>query len=643
MHLHLKSASSLNEIFRKGPTWLYPLAMVGLLWAVTPGLRAQNASYENLEVTNTLTVNGDAVSLGGGNVAIGGNVSESGTGGVAIGNTSIVSGNGSVSIGNNVGAGGADGAVAIGENNTAQNTDEAPFGPVAIGYSNFAEQEAAIAIGENNTAEAQAAVAIGDNSTAAGIGSVAMGYFSYANNDASVVLGTSSVANGWGSVALGLYNEADGDHSAAIGFELEAYYLDCTVLGQNNAEIPDTHSDLDGSYDWYPTDPIFEIGNGNGDGNSNALVVLKNGNTSIAGSLYLTNSGTGIAFSDGSTLTSGNVSKLYPSGGSASAISVSSSDNVTVSGSTTFTAPVAIAVGSATAPGLIFNGSANATTGLFAPANDTLALTTNGVERLAVDGGGNVAIGNSTNAGWTFANDNTLRANTVNSTVIWNNNGNVTNLPLLTLINSPLAIAQPLLLVTGGTSATDYFRALGLNYYQDGSSVRLFQFLSDNASFLEIGDNPLELGAPALKIHPTYNPSPEYAVSSVSTVAIYPNIDLASGVTTSTINGIDIAPNISSMNSTITTWRSISMEANSGYGIYESGTAENYFAGYVGIGNTTPSSNLTVNGTVLFTTTAGVATLAVASSGNISLNGNVTIPLRQGDIVMGAFGHGGGD
>lgn len=57
----------------------------------------------------------------------------------------------------------------------------------------------------------------------------------------------------------------------------------------------------------------------------------------------------------------------------------------------TLTGPLAIAVGSAAAPGLAVAGDAN--TGLFAPAADVLAVATAGVERLRVSSGGYVGIG----------------------------------------------------------------------------------------------------------------------------------------------------------------------------------------------------------------------------------------------------------
>ena len=56
----------------------------------------------------------------------------------------------------------------------------------------------------------------------------------------------------------------------------------------------------------------------------------------------------------------------------------------------TLTGPLAIAVGSAAAPGLAVAGDAN--TGLWAPAADTLAVATAGVEIIRVGANGNVGI-----------------------------------------------------------------------------------------------------------------------------------------------------------------------------------------------------------------------------------------------------------
>ena len=63
----------------------------------------------------------------------------------------------------------------------------------------------------------------------------------------------------------------------------------------------------------------------------------------------------------------------------------------------TLTGPLEIAVGSAAAPGLAVAGDSN--TGLWAPAADTLAVSTAGVERLRLESGGNVGVGITTPSG----------------------------------------------------------------------------------------------------------------------------------------------------------------------------------------------------------------------------------------------------
>ena len=96
---------------------------------------------------------------------------------------------------------------------------------------------------------------------------------------------TTHGATGAYSTALGSYTKASGDYATAMGFHTEASGKYATVMG-GSTDAESYMSMTLGRYNvgggtgssWVATDPLFEIGNGNGASNrSNALTVLKNG------------------------------------------------------------------------------------------------------------------------------------------------------------------------------------------------------------------------------------------------------------------------------------------------------------------------------------------------------------------------------
>ena len=109
--------------------------------------------------------------------------------------------------------------------------------------------------------------------------SMAMGYGTAAVGDYSTALGVFSVANNY-AFASGYNALAGGYFSTAIGFELFSRSAFETSLGSYNTD----YSALTNT-GWNPSDRLFSIGNGNSlTGTvirSNALTILKNGNTAI--------------------------------------------------------------------------------------------------------------------------------------------------------------------------------------------------------------------------------------------------------------------------------------------------------------------------------------------------------------------------
>jgi trimeric autotransporter adhesin len=104
-----------------------------------------------------------------------------------------------------------------------------------------------------------ASFAIGSGTTASATSSIAMGDNATANNLRAIAMGQNASASGWGSIAIGRYATASSYLSVAIG--------------SNNVGGGDPGQ-------WVATDPIFEIGNGNGSPH-NAVTILKNGNVGI--------------------------------------------------------------------------------------------------------------------------------------------------------------------------------------------------------------------------------------------------------------------------------------------------------------------------------------------------------------------------
>jgi hypothetical protein len=102
-----------------------------------------------------------------------------------------------------------------------------------------------------------------------------MGFYTTANGTYSTAMGNNTKAIMIGSTSMGSYSNAKGWFSTAMGYYTIAKPYAALVIGQYN----DTTSS--NSSWWISTDPIFIIGNGTSSSTSNAMTVLKNGNTAI--------------------------------------------------------------------------------------------------------------------------------------------------------------------------------------------------------------------------------------------------------------------------------------------------------------------------------------------------------------------------
>jgi hypothetical protein len=159
-------------------------------------------------------------------------------------------------------------------------------GPLQSGtdYGATAGGITATAFGYSATAIGYGSIAIGYNATAARDNGVAIGFDATASGDASLSLGFANTASGNYSTAFGWANFANGNFSTASGYLTTASADYSCVIGVYNVGGGTPGNPL-------PADPIFEVGNGNplgyptGTGASDALVIYRNGNAVLQGTL----------------------------------------------------------------------------------------------------------------------------------------------------------------------------------------------------------------------------------------------------------------------------------------------------------------------------------------------------------------------
>ena len=191
----------------------------------------------------------------------------------AMGRNTTASGNYSTAMGDSSTASGTY-STAMGRNSTASG-----FYSTAIGRST-ASGVYSVAIGENNTASGDNSTAMGRSTVASGDFSTAMGHQSTASGYLSTAMGRST-ASGFYSTAIGESNTASGIYSTAIGRETTAESYGQVSLGIFNTPLAGNATGITA------TDRLLVVGNGTSAGPSDALVMLKNGNTTLNGALTI--------------------------------------------------------------------------------------------------------------------------------------------------------------------------------------------------------------------------------------------------------------------------------------------------------------------------------------------------------------------
>lgn len=206
----------------------------------------------------------------------GGDITESAAWPINIGQNSIAVGKNPIALQENSVAFGRD-VVASGKNSQAfgAKSQAMAFGAFAGGGY---QASANSAIESGGSARGKSSFAFGRQTDATGDHSVSFGRMTKALGEHSIAMGYKTIANNIAAVAFGSNNKAMGDYSFVMGRYAESYSSFNTVFGQYNA----IH--MGEKQKWIGTDPIFEIGIGDGyfgTNPRNALTVLKNGRVGI--------------------------------------------------------------------------------------------------------------------------------------------------------------------------------------------------------------------------------------------------------------------------------------------------------------------------------------------------------------------------
>jgi hypothetical protein len=139
-------------------------------------------------------------------------------------------------------------------------------------------------MGRLTTASGYYSTAMGYLTTASGTATTTMGESSKAIGYASTAMGYSTTASGISSTAMGRHTTASGEESTSMGLGTTSESFAETVMGTFNTDYTPTSTNS-----YTSSDRLFVIGNGTSSSAlSDALVMLKNGNTTFSGTVTAT-------------------------------------------------------------------------------------------------------------------------------------------------------------------------------------------------------------------------------------------------------------------------------------------------------------------------------------------------------------------
>jgi hypothetical protein len=232
---------------------------------------------------NTSATADHATALGIGTTASGPRSIAMGSGSEASGTSATAMGSATEAIGNY--------SFSAGQNSRAQGNHATAIGfaTIAMGASSFAagegsaaESSHSIAMGNYAQASNSGAIALGEYTSASGAYAVAVGDGASAAGDSSVALGAGASANGELSMATGTATQANGMLSFASGYGTRAEDIFTIALGSFNTVKTNPSPNLS-----LPTNTLFVVGNGSSTERSNAIEILFDGTTTIAGDLNI--------------------------------------------------------------------------------------------------------------------------------------------------------------------------------------------------------------------------------------------------------------------------------------------------------------------------------------------------------------------
>ncbi len=241
--------------------------------------------------------------LGQMSVAFGRETEATGAYSVAFGFQNSAASSGAFAIGALTNATGSY-SMAMGEQTTASNSLAFAMGlrstasgraSVATGQNSTASGDYSMATGTQSFAEGDHSFASGLRSHSSGVAAFASGVDTEASGDYSTALGSGTTASGNYSISVGIGTTASANQSMAVGFgstssggvsfsagiSTFARSMAETTIGINNTDYaPVAPTTFDAS------DRLFVIGNGTDNANrSDALIIYKNGNATLAGTL----------------------------------------------------------------------------------------------------------------------------------------------------------------------------------------------------------------------------------------------------------------------------------------------------------------------------------------------------------------------
>ncbi|MBK8600835.1 MAG: tail fiber domain-containing protein [Flavobacterium sp.] len=226
-----------------------------------------------LRAGSTLGTAWDDTNIGLNSTAFGFSTIASGVSSTAIGHATNASGSFSTALG--------FGTTAVGNTSTA------------FGNSTSAANNNATAFGASTIASGASSTAFGSSTTASGITSTAFGSNNIASGNTSTVFGSNNIASGSSSTAFGFATTAAGTFSTTFGFGTTAPSFGEVVLGIGATNYTPSVNGATQFRVANVTDRLLVVGNaidannnGGIDGieRSDALVILKNGNTGIGSS-----------------------------------------------------------------------------------------------------------------------------------------------------------------------------------------------------------------------------------------------------------------------------------------------------------------------------------------------------------------------